>query len=66
MDLRLKVLLVVFCLVELSLAQSSIQFTSVPTSVVVGQTYTLTWSGGQSDQAGVDTTLLASGDNQAD
>ena len=33
-----------------ALAQSGIQFTSYPPSVVVGQPYTLTWSGGDPTQ----------------
>jgi hypothetical protein len=33
-----------------ALAQGNIQFTSVPPSVVVGQAYTITWSGGDPNQ----------------
>lgn len=40
-----------FSLIEMSLAQLSLSFTSVPMSVQVGQQYTITWTGGQSDQA---------------
>jgi hypothetical protein len=55
MDFRSKVLFVVFCLVELSLAQSSITFTNVPTSVQIGQSRKLTWSGGQAGQVSFNT-----------
>jgi hypothetical protein len=55
MDFRSKVLFLVFCLVELSLAQSSITFTNVPKSVQIGQSCKLTWTGGQDGQVSFNT-----------
>jgi len=58
MDFLSKVLFVVFCFVQLSLTQSPITFTNVPTSLQIGQSYTITWSGGQTDQASFNTNSL--------
>jgi hypothetical protein len=45
-----RVSLAVATFVSAVLAQSGIAFTSVPTSVIAGQTYTITWSGGDNTQ----------------
>jgi len=65
MDLPSILLFVFFSFVNLTVEQAPLEFTSWPSVCDVGQTYTITWSGGQSDQVRSHT-ILSAGTTTAD